>query len=297
MIMGYVETIQKVLDYIDEHLKGELSLNELADVANFSPYHFCRVFGWHVGYSVMEYVRIRRLEYIVSEFATRRKLIDIALDYGFETYSGFSKAFKRHYGVAPEKYRIHSQPIKPSPRNLIHMNNYLIGGIIMEPKFIKHDAIRLAGYELKTSNIDGQNNREIPAFWQAYLSDGRGEKLHKSDFVKKHSEYGACFCVDPETGEFSYVIGVEFQEGANVPDEFHTCTIPPATYAVFRTPPASGADFAKSIQGTWQYIMNDWFETSGYEYAPGCVDFEYYDDSNMSSDSYVCEIYIPVVKK
>ena len=71
----------------------------------------------------------------------------------------------------------------------------------------------------------------------------------------------------------------------------------PATYAVFSTPPCSRAEFVKNIQGTWNYIMNDWFQASGYEYAPGCVDFELYGEKCMGETGLVCEIYIPVAKK
>ena len=299
MVLSYVETIQKVLQYIDDNLSCELTLDELAKVANFSTYHFSRVFRWSVGYSVMEYVRIRRFEYVVSEFATERKLIDIAMDYGFETYSGFAKGFKRHYdGIPPEKYRLYFQPTpRPQMPDLMHMNNYSIGGLIMKPKFITRDAINLVGYELKTSQVDGQNLKEIPAFWQAYMSDGRNKKLHEADFVKNHSEYGVCYALNPETGEFSYVIGVEVEVGQHVPEEFYTCTLKPATYAVFSTPPASGEEFVKNIQGAWQFIMNEWFPTSGYEYAPDGDDFEYYDREKMSEAGNVCDIYIPVVKK
>lgn len=57
------------------------------------------------------------------------------------------------------------------------------------------------------------------------------------------------------------------------------------------------AIFAPTIQGVWQYIFNEWFTTSGYEYAPDGVDFELYDDRCMSGTGKICDIYIPVVKK
>lgn len=294
--MSYISNIQKILNHIDDNLDKDLSVDILAEIANFSPYHFCRIFQWYVGYPVMKYVRIRRLEYVASEFSTGKKIIDIAMRYGFETYSGFAKAFKRHYGIAPEKYRIHNNIALPILSNLIHMNSYSIGGVILNPKFITHDTIKLVGYELKTTTIEGENSKEIPAFWQACIADGRLKKLHHAGFVKNHIEYGACFSIDPETGGYSYVIGVEAEENVVITDDFSTFTLPPATYAVFSTPPAKKADFTKSIQGTWQYIMNDWFPNSGYEYAPNCVDFEYFDRKNMSVNENVCDIYIPVVK-
>ena len=166
----------------------------------------------------------------------------------------------------------------------------------MEPVMKTIPAIKIAGHMIKTRNVDGENSRDIPAFWSSYMSDGRCEKLHSEKFVKKHPEYGACFSVDMETGEFEYVIGVEINDDATIPPEYHTCEIPAATYAVFSTPPSDGEGFVDSIQGAWQYIFNDWFPSSGYEYAPGCVDFELYDERCMTETGKVCEIWIPVVK-
>lgn len=295
--MSYVDIFQRVLRYIDENISNELNADMLADVAGFSTYHFCRMFQWHVGYSVMEYVRLRRLSFAASELSSGRKLIDIALDYGFETHSGFSKAFKRYYGVPPVIYRIHVKTDKPPLPNIVHMNNYLVGGIIMTPKFVTFSTIKLAGYALRTKNPEDENSKDIPNFWTEYLTDGRMEKLHQSGFVKKHAEYGACFPEDPQNGEFTYVIGVEIKDDIDIPKEFHVCELPPANYAVFATPPCDRAVFSQNIQGTWQYIMNDWFPSAGYEYASGCVDFELYGEKSMGDKDLICEIYIPVVSK
>jgi len=176
-------------------------------------------------------------------------------------------------------------------------NNYQIGGIVMEPKLVTLDAIKLVGYELITSTNKNENMNEIPAFWQSYLSDGRSKKLHEAGIEKSHNEYGACFPEDPETGGFLYVIGVEVKDGADVSNDFKTYELPPATYAVFTSPPSNAEGFSDSIQGTWAYIMDEWFPSSGYEYAPGCVDFEFYDCEIMMKDEVTCDIYIPVVKK
>jgi len=294
--MNYLDIIQKVLCYVDENLTDELNADKLANEAGFSTYHFCRVFQWYTSYSVMEYVRLRRLAFAASELSSGRKLIDIAMEYGFETHSGFSKAFKRQYGVPPEVYRIRSYSNKPPLPDILRMNNYLVGGIVMEPKFVTLSTVRIAGYSLNTKNSGGEASREIPAFWLAYLTDGRAERLRQSDFIKNCSEYGACFPENPGNGEFIYVIGCEVREGATVPDGFYTCELPPATYAVFSTPPSKAEEFSKSIQGTWSYIMNDWFPSSGYEYAAGCVDFEFYDSKHIGEQDNICDIYIPISK-
>lgn len=167
----------------------------------------------------------------------------------------------------------------------------------MEPKFVTLPAIKIAGYAIKTTSNGNENSTDIPKFWGAYMSDGRMEKLHKESFIKKHAEYGVCFLMDPDTGEFDYAIGVEVSEEDNIPDEYYINTLPAATYAIFTTPPSNAEEFSAKIQGTWQFIFNEWFQKSGYEYAEGAVDFELYDERCMNETGKVCDIYIPVKKK
>ena len=295
--MDHYSFLQNILEFIDEHITEEISAEQLAKLAGFSTWHFCRVFQWRTGYSVMGYVRSRRLAFAASELNSGRKILDVALEYGFETHSGFSKAFRRYFGCPPEVYRLHAHCCRPLPPSLPDMEKYPIGGIILEPKFVTLPAVKLAGFALKTTMADGKNKDLIPAFWTSYMSDGRMKRLHSENFVKNHAEYGACFPEDPETGEFEYVIGVEPKDGAAIPAGYHVCELPPATYAVFSTPPCDAAGFSSSIQGLWDYIFNEWFPTSGCEYAPGCVDFELYDERNMSEKGKVCDVYIPVIKK
>jgi AraC family transcriptional regulator len=286
-----------MLQYIDTNIKEKLNVEKLAARAGFSPYHFCRIFQWEVGYSIMEYVRNRRLFYAASELATRKRIVDIAVDYGFETHSGFSKAFRRYFGSSPEKYREHASFDVPKVPILKKNKQYVNGGIVMEPKMVKKEAVKLAGFALKTRTTDGENNKEIPKFWQEYLTEGRMKKLHGESFLKSHAEYGACFPQNPENGEFVYVIGVEVKDGHDVSKDYHICTIPEALYAVFSSPPADKTNFSSSIQGTWKYIYSEWFPNSGYEFDGGKVDFELYDERCMDETENVCDIYIPVVKK
>ena len=173
----------------------------------------------------------------------------------------------------------------------------------MEPKMVKKPTIKIAGFAIRTTAKDGENNKVIPKFWHDYLNDGRQEKLHKESFLKSHEEYGACFPENPEDGEFKYVIGVEVKDGIGIPEGYHICTIPEALYAVFTTPPVDDTDsfddfsFPNAIQGTWKYIFSEWFPASGYEFAPNKVDFELYDERCMAETNKVMDIYIPVVKK
>ena len=289
--------MQEILRYIDTHIKEKLSVERLAARAGFSPYHFCRVFQWDVGYPIMEYVSNRRLAFAAAELKSERRIIDIAVEYGFETHSGFSKAFRRHFGCSPEIYRIHASFDVPKLPILTKTKQYLCGGIVMEPKMVKKEAVKLAGFVIKTKTKNGVNLKEIPHFWDDVYDDGRMKKLHGESFVKSHANYGACFPENPEDGEFEYVIGVEVKEGHDIPKEYHVCTIPEALFAVFSSPPADRANFSPTIQGTWKYIYSEWFPNSGYEFDSGKVDFELYDEPCIGETGNVCDICIPVVKK
>jgi len=167
----------------------------------------------------------------------------------------------------------------------------------MEPKMVKKESVKIAGFALKTKTIGEQNKTEITKFWLNYINDGRCKKLHSENFIKNHTEFGVCFPENPENGEFVYVIGIEVKDGCEIPNGYHVCTIPSALYAIFSSPPADRANFSNEIQGTWDYIFSEWFPNSGYEFAPNGVDFELYDENKMGETGNVCEIYIPVVKK
>ncbi|WHY01260.1 helix-turn-helix transcriptional regulator [Neobacillus sp. DY30] len=91
--------IQQVIDYIEEYIKEEIDPEYLAKMAGYSPYHFYRVFQKHTGYTLMDYVVKRKLQYALYELVNGKKIIEIAMDYGFETHAGFTKAFKNALGV------------------------------------------------------------------------------------------------------------------------------------------------------------------------------------------------------
>jgi len=102
----YSERILRVQLHIQNNLDVELSLDSLADVACFSPYHFHRVFAAVVGESVMAHVRRLRLERAARRLrSTRSPVIRMALEAGYETHEAFSRAFKAMTGLSPTAFR------------------------------------------------------------------------------------------------------------------------------------------------------------------------------------------------
>ena len=103
--MDYSEIIEKTKAYISEHLSDELTAEIIAHEVGYSVFHFCRVFKEETGKSLMSYVREKRLELAENDIEKGEPALDVALKYGFETQSGFSRAYERKFGERPAKKR------------------------------------------------------------------------------------------------------------------------------------------------------------------------------------------------
>ena len=104
---AYAEKFNRVFDYIDRHLGEELSVERLSQVANFSKFHFHRQFSEYAGITVFRYIRLMRLKRASYRlvFSEQARIIDIALEAGFENPESFSRAFKNAFGQTPSQFR------------------------------------------------------------------------------------------------------------------------------------------------------------------------------------------------
>lgn len=105
MVMKSIQSMNQVLKYIDEHLEETFTIEMLARVAGYSEYHFIRMFKECMNTTVMEYVCKRRLIKASEEILLGAKIIDIAMKYGWQSHSGFTKAFKKEFGFYPSLLR------------------------------------------------------------------------------------------------------------------------------------------------------------------------------------------------
>lgn len=104
---AYGQRFDRVFDYIDAHLNEDLSVEQLSRVANFSKYHFLRQFSEYAGITAFAYVRLMRLKQASYRlaFSPHERIIDIAMDAGFENPESFSRAFKNTFGQTPTQFR------------------------------------------------------------------------------------------------------------------------------------------------------------------------------------------------
>lgn len=124
--MQSVDIIQESIDYIESNLKSNITIDELAKKANYSLYHYCRIFKSLTGLSVKCYINRRRLLYAAYEISQGQKIIDAALEYGFETNSGFYRAFMKEFGYPPSKYSAVHIASRPYKINLLSEEHIMI---------------------------------------------------------------------------------------------------------------------------------------------------------------------------
>src|SRR6516164_3904354 len=97
---------QKALWFIESHLAGPLSLDDVADVAGVSRFHMVRAFAAATGFSVMRYVRVRRLSEAAQALADGAPdILGVALDAEYGSHEAFTRAFREHFGVTPDAVR------------------------------------------------------------------------------------------------------------------------------------------------------------------------------------------------
>lgn len=303
--LNYSTDIERSIDYIEANIKERLTIEMISQHVGYSLYHFCRVFQICMGIPVMEYVRKRRLSIASTELYKGRRIIDIALDYGFETQSGFTKAFRKEFGYSPTKYAIRMTGIK---EYISGKKTFEYGGWHMVPKIITKPSFKIAGFGIKTNIADGSFTKDIAAFWNNYDINGWECKLYNQLNPQKHGEVGICVPESRDSDSLIYLFGVIVEDFGKATPDMITLEVPEATYAVFTTPPVDVTvdkknggvnqdDFPNAIRLTWQYIFQEWFKDSGYEYDDTKLDFEYYDKRCHFRPDTVMDIYVPVTKK
>lgn len=293
--LNYREDIETCVEYIEEHIKENITTEEVANQIGYSLYHFSRVFSLCKGISVMEYIRNRRLSLAATQLFQGRKIIDIALDYGFETPSGFAKSFRNAFGYSPTQF------IKRMAGYAETKTTLDIGGYIMNPVIVKRPEFKVAGYGIKTNVTGNTYTKDVASFWSNYNGENLESKMYNILNPKKHGEVGLCVPLS-EDGNAIYLLGVIVEDFSKVEEDMLTVVVPEAEYAVFTTLPVDTTndmeqkEFAKIIASTWKYIFEEWFKDSGYVYDESKLDFEYYDERCHHRQDTVMDIYVPVVK-
>lgn len=184
--MDHIDRVGAALDYIEEHLREDISLEEIARQAHSSLFWFHRVFALLVGDSLGEYLRKRRLNCAAVELVTTdQRIIDIAVKYGFSSHEAFTRAFSAHFGITPSQYRRSGLPAlhrSPVTVRLLRSERKIQGGI-MNTEPVDNNGIRIIELPAcKMASSRGYSLEEFDRWWSA-LDRQRTDRFYPRDFM------------------------------------------------------------------------------------------------------------------
>jgi AraC family transcriptional regulator len=285
--MAWVESLQRAIDYMEEHLLEELSIEDIAKQAHVSEFHFQRTFTILTDISVGEYLRRRRLTLAAQELSnTDSRILDIALKYGYDTPEAFSKAFRRQHGLTPSQARNHIGKLKSYNRLTIQVT--LKGAEPMKYKIIERESFHVVGVKREFSCVNGENQIEITKMWRDVHADGTNDLLFKLNNGEFKGVLGVCVDKrDKQAQLMDYWIATEHI--GSTPEGLMTLELPASKWGVFEV----HGPMPDAIQKVWKQIFTEWFPSSHYEHA-GTPDLEVYGPGDAWGPDYYSEIWIPL---
>jgi AraC family transcriptional regulator len=272
--------VTRALWFIESHFAEEISLADIAAMADVSRFHMSRAFGLGTGWSVMRYVRGRRLTEAARALSLGApNILSIALDAGYGSHEAFTRAFRDQFGVTPETVRQRGdldnlelvEPIQMTESGTIDL---------AEPRREAGAAMLIAGLRVRYSN---ETIAGIPMQWQRF-----GPLIGTISGRIGGEAYGVC-CEFDESGQFDYVTGVAVSSLIGLAPELNGVRIAPRRYLVFRhTGHVSG------MPATWQAIMTRWMPKAGGRMA-NAPNFERYaEDFDATTGLGGVEIWVPI---
>lgn len=274
------------VQWIEHHLDAPLSVEAIADVAGLSPYHFSRLFSARMGRGVMAHVRGRRLVRAAQRLTTdpELRLIDLAMDCGFDSQEAFTRAFARTFGVAPGRFR-RGFNFTPIERQYPMTMPETEVAVMQLPELVTLNAFTVAGPQRR---FEESNKAEIPQLWSQVLG-----ALPFPGQTPEWTTYGVVWNVDRAEGHFDYMAGVGVTDGAALPAGFSALDIPGGPYAVFRIT-LNGGPVHQQIKSAMAKIWGELVPAAGLRVAEG-PDFERYDSEFApTKKGAVIDFYLPV---
>lgn len=281
--IAYADKINRVCNYINEHLNDDLSVEQLSQVANFSKFHFHRQFSEYTGINVFKFIQLLRLKHASYQlvFNRRYRVIDIALDAGFENPESFSRAFKTIFGQTPSQFR-HEPDWKSwneKYRFAKHGRNQ-----IMEIKIVNFNETKVAVLEHRG---DPELINDSVSIFIAWRKESKLSPITSSDTFGV--PYDDPSTTEPEKFRFDICGSVV----ADVPDNPYkviTKSIPGGRCAVLRH-----LGSRDNISDSVYYLYGEWLPSSGEELRDFPCYFHYLNLLPATPEhELVTDIYLPL---
>ena len=279
--------MHRVLAHIDRQLDEQLDLETLAGVANFSSFHFHRLFTAWMGETLGDYTRRRRLEVAAQRLAAQPRLsvLEVALSVGFASNEAFARAFKVRFGATPTAWRQSQLSKRDQLKSKPGQARQAAPGDDgrMKVKILDRQPTRVAYLRHV-----GPYGKQVVEFWMKKVAPWM-----ETNGLYGRPRYGISHD-DPgisEPDKLRYDAAVEVPKDFAGAGDHQTTVIPGGRYAV-----ATFKGTQREVGEAWTWLLRDWLPGSGmqldsrpyFEHYP--VDAGY----DRKTGEFECEICIPV---
>ncbi len=280
--------VQGTIEFIEQNLKENLSLSDVAAYSGYSVAHFCRIFSAIVKLPVMEYIRKRKLSLAMKDIVmTNHRILDIALDYGFESHETFLRAFTHMYQMSPSVCR-KSKTFLPEFRKIEVISIFDQDVVNIQPEIVNHQRMLLYGLSTSFSQREQLEFDLIDRFQQEFI-----EKMHQLgqatsiDYYFNIYEYDQKEILKNNQLSYEYFIGLPYDKIKDLSKHLSLKSIVQTNYAKFtyhtRHKTLNGVPFSGSI---YDYIDGIWLPNSSFQLSE-FHDFEIVDKLNHTVEYYV----------
>lgn len=288
--MDWLVKMNAAIEYMEENLDNEIDLVKAGKLAGCSASHFQRVFSYMANTTVAEYIRRRRLTCAAFDLqGSGERVLDVALRYGYDSPTSFTRAFASLHGITPSEARKDGSSFVSYPPISFQMK--VQGAHAMKYRIESKDTFRLAGIRTTTTLENGQAFKDIPAFWDHTSKSGKLNQMVSMMDTEIPGVFGVNGSDHPDANSYDYYIAIA--TGTPLPDGMYECLVPAGTWAVFD----SIGPLPEAMQNLQKQIYTEWLPSSGYEYNPEAPDIEVYSEGNQQAADYPCQVWLPLLKR
>ena len=256
--MEWLKKLGAAIDYIEDNLDKEISYDEAARIACCSPYYFQRIFSYVSGVSLAEYIRRRKMTQAAFELQrTDKKVIDIALKYGYSSPTSFNRAFQNVHGITPTAAKAMGCILQAYPS--IQFRIEITGGSAMVYHIAQKQSLHIVGIRIPLTCDIEENLRIVPDFWKTTLQGNQFSEICKLSNQEPNGILGISVYESPK--EIYYYIGVATNAPASA--DMYGYEIPAATWVIFE----NDGRFKEDVQSVFRRFYMEWLPFSGYKYA------------------------------
>ncbi|MDO5123486.1 MAG: AraC family transcriptional regulator [Eubacteriales bacterium] len=266
-----VLAVQKMQDYISEHLFDKITLCDLSNAAMYSPFYCARIFKEMTGLSPADYIRRLRLSRSALRLRDEScKVIDLAYETGYDSVDGYQRAFRNTFGCNPYEYAK-----SPIPISLFIPYGVKFRKMWKEQKSVENIAnVFIQVIEKPERKVIIKRGKTAKEYW-SYCQEVGCDVWGILTSMKSLSAEPVCLWLPDEyrtQGTSEYVQGVEVETDYNgiIPDGFDVITLPASKYLMFQGEPFEEENYCHAIESV---------QTSIERYDPSVIGYAW-DDAN-----------------